>query len=68
MDYSLLLGIHDLERGVEDALEELEDEEEEDDYDSGGSAGTTREDARARLGRIRKYGSGGFVSTTSEDL
>lgn len=39
MDYSLLLGIHDLDRAVEDALEEVEDEEEEDDYDSGGSAG-----------------------------
>jgi hypothetical protein len=51
MDYSLLLGIHDLERGVEDALEELEDEEEEDDYDSGGSAGTTREDPQVRTAR-----------------
>jgi hypothetical protein len=40
MDYSLLLGIHDLERGVEDALEQqLEEEEDEEDYDSGGSAG-----------------------------
>ena len=39
MDYSLLLGIHDTKRAVEDDREqELEEEEEEDEeYDSGGS-------------------------------
>jgi hypothetical protein len=39
MDYSLLLGIHDLDRSVEDALEQVEEEEDDEDYDSGGSAG-----------------------------
>ena len=39
MDYSLLLGIHDLDRSVEDALEQVEEEDEDEDYDSGGSAG-----------------------------
>lgn len=39
MDYSLLLGVHDLDRAVEDAQQAIEEETDEDDYDSGGSAG-----------------------------
>ena len=39
MDYSLLLGVHDLERAVEDAQQATEEETDEEDYDSGGSAG-----------------------------
>eukprot|EP00092_Neocalanus_flemingeri_P002776 GFUD01002973.1.p1 GENE.GFUD01002973.1~~GFUD01002973.1.p1 ORF type:complete len:409 (-),score=65.27 GFUD01002973.1:159-1385(-) len=40
MDYALLLGIHDLDRAVEDALEQQVDEDEDDDeYDSTGSGG-----------------------------
>jgi len=40
MDYSLLLGVHDLDRAVEDAQQAIEEEgTDDDDYDSGGSAG-----------------------------
>jgi len=39
MDYSLLLGIHDLDKAIEEALEEQEEEEDDEDYDSGGSGG-----------------------------
>merc|ERR1712142_847171 len=39
MDYSLLLGIHDMDKAIEEALEQEEEEEEDEDYDSGGSAG-----------------------------
>ena len=40
MDYSLLLGIHDLDQAAEDVLEVVEEEEEDEEYDSAGSAGT----------------------------
>jgi len=39
MDYSLLLGVHDLDKAVEDAQQAVEEETDEEEYDSGGSAG-----------------------------
>jgi hypothetical protein len=39
MDYSLLLGIHDMDIAMEEALEQEEEEVDDEDYDSGGSAG-----------------------------
>jgi len=39
MDYALLLGIHDLDKAVEEALEELDEDDDDEDYDSGGSGG-----------------------------
>lgn len=39
MDYSLLLGIHDLDQAVEDVMEAVEDEDEDAEYDSAGSGG-----------------------------
>jgi len=55
MDYSLLLGIHDMER--EDDREEPEEEEDEEEYDSGGSGGAalTPPDSPGNVCRIRNY-------------
>ena len=39
MDYSLLLGIHDLDRAADDVMETVEEEDDEDEYDSAGSGG-----------------------------
>ena len=37
--YSLLVGIHDMDRAMEDALEQAEEEEDDEEYDSAGSGG-----------------------------
>jgi len=39
MDYSLLVGVHDLDRAMEDAQQAVDEETDDEEYDSGGSAG-----------------------------
>lgn len=63
--YSLLLGIHDMDRALEDALDaQAEEEEDDEDYDSAGSGGAALTPPESPNSR-RKISSSMMMSQTS---